>query len=82
MKNTSGQNKNKKRFLCRLGFHKHGEYFEVQLSPVMWFGLAGTEAPGCRAVCKCKFCEEIYYIRLSMSMPIKYLYEESIWENL
>jgi len=77
MKNTSDQNKSKKRFLCKLGFHKY-ENIRLQVSKGIYFG----HALGYRVTQKCKFCDDINYIRLNMCMPIKYLYEEWVWKNL
>ncbi len=66
------------RFLCKIGIHKYKD-IKTQITKGVGFGFAGCEAPGMRLVKECLCCNKIDYMNLNMSMPSKYLYDESIW---
>ena len=67
-----------KRFKCKIGWHKY-KYIKAQRTKRMCFGLAGCEMPGQRVVRQCEDCGKIDYMRLTIFMPSRYLYEEGIW---
>lgn len=59
-------------------WHKYKEV-KTQISKGLLFGVAGCEMPGYRVTEVCEKCGKKRYIRLNMSMPNKYLYDEKIW---
>lgn len=63
---------------CKLGFHKY-EDVKTQMTKSICFGCANL--PGWRVVQKCKHCPKISYMKLNISMPNKYLYQEEIWRD-
>jgi len=69
-----------KKLRCKLGFHKY-EDVTTQRTKHICFGWAGAELPGMRLKRKCKYCGEIDYMKLTLFMPSKYLYQENLWKE-
>ena len=67
-----------KKFLCKIGLHKYVDV-KIQRTKHIYFGYAGCELPGLRVVRRCKYCDDVGYMRLNLCMPNKYLYQEEIW---
>ena len=54
---------------------------KIERTKNMYFGFGGCELPGLRVKQVCEKCEKPRYVRLNIMMPMKYLYEESIWRK-
>ena len=60
----------------KLCWHDYEE-IKTQRTKRVCFGIGNC--PGIRVVKKCKKCDKVKYISLNLSMPRKYLYDESVW---
>ncbi len=66
------------KFLCQIGFHKYLDV-KIQYTKNIRFGFSGCEMPGVRLIQYCKHCNKRHYMRLSLFMPSRFLYDETIW---
>ena len=63
-------------FRCKIGWHK---YEDGEIQTVVGIRYGGSEVPGMRLRRKCKNCGHIDYVKLTLDMPTRDVYNDSLY---